>query len=176
MWGGVTTRQQLQQTINRLQTANEVPELPKENILVSGIDSTRRLNISRENEITSNLAFLSATSDDSLKVMAVCRRTSQRRTNHHANSIKHGRSLGSDRWTEDACQDFGASCTARLVGIRPGSDTKLTPSCRESKARRLERSSARLLRWTSIGFYHYYGHDMLKGPERLLENRRSSVS
>lgn len=41
-------------TISRLQTANEVPELPKENILVSGIDSTRRLSISRENEIANN--------------------------------------------------------------------------------------------------------------------------
>ena len=64
LWGGATTRQQLQQTMSRLQTLNEVPELPKENILVSGMDSTRRLSISRENEIASNLAFLSATSDN----------------------------------------------------------------------------------------------------------------
>lgn len=142
MWGGATTRQQLQQTINRLQTANEVPELPKENILVSGIDSTSRLNISRENEITSNLAFLSATSDDSLKVMAVSRRTPQWRTNRYANSIKHERSLCSDGRAKEACQDFGASCTARLVGIRPGSDTQLVPSRRESKARRSEGSSS----------------------------------
>ena len=33
----------------------------------------------------------------------------------------------------------------------------------------------RLSRWTSIGFYHGYNHDMLKGPERLLESRHSSV-
>ncbi|PSS18458.1 hypothetical protein M430DRAFT_120981 [Amorphotheca resinae ATCC 22711] len=72
MWGGAITRQQLQQTIVRLQSLNEVPELPQENDVVSGIDTTRRLSISRENEIASNLAFLSATSDDSLKVMAVC--------------------------------------------------------------------------------------------------------
>ena len=35
-------------------------------------DSHHCLNPSRENEIASNLAFLSATSDNSLKVMAVC--------------------------------------------------------------------------------------------------------
>ena len=67
IWGGATTRKQLQQTISRLQMLNEAPELPKENILVSRIDSTRRLGISRENEIASNLAFLFAASDDSLK-------------------------------------------------------------------------------------------------------------
>lgn len=72
MWGGAITREQLRQTISRLRTLNEVPEMPKENILVSGIDSTRCLSISRENEIASSLAFLSATTDDSLKVMAVC--------------------------------------------------------------------------------------------------------
>jgi hypothetical protein len=142
IWGGATTRKQLQQTISRLQMLNEAPELPKENILVSRIDSTRRLGISRENEIASNLAFLFAASDDSLKVMTVSRRTSQWRTNHHANRIKHGRSLSSDRWTEEACQDFGASCTARLVGIRPGSGTQLIPSCRGSKARRPEGRSS----------------------------------
>jgi len=128
--------------ISRLQTLNEVPELPKEKTLISGTDSTRRLSISRENEIASNLAFLSATSDDSLKAMALSRRTLQWRKNHHANSIKHGRSLSSDRRTGEACQDFGASCTARSVGIRPGSDTQLIPSCREPKARRPEGSSS----------------------------------
>ena len=132
---------------------NEVRELPKENILVSRIDSTRRLGISRENEIASNLAFLFAASDDSLKVMTVSRRTSQWRTNHHANSIKHGRSLSSDRWTEEACQDFGASCTARLVGIRPGSDTQLIPSCRESKARRPEDQKAALQQIAALDLY-----------------------
>lgn len=42
MWGGTTTRPQ------------------------------HRLSVSREQEIASNLAFLSATTDDSLRVMAVC--------------------------------------------------------------------------------------------------------
>jgi hypothetical protein len=72
MWGGTTTRQQLLQSISLFQTLNEVPEPPRENVLVSEIDSTHCLSISREKEIASNLAFLSATSDDSLRVMAVC--------------------------------------------------------------------------------------------------------
>ena len=51
---------------------NEVPEMPKENALHSGIDAMSRTSISREKEIASNLAFLSATSDNCLKAMAVC--------------------------------------------------------------------------------------------------------
>lgn len=46
--------------------------MPKENALHSWIDATSRMNISREMETASNLAFLSATSDDCLKAMAVC--------------------------------------------------------------------------------------------------------
>ena len=71
MWGCDTTQQQLRDSISHLQKLNEVPERPKENILVSRVNSTHRLSISRENEIAGNLAFLSATSDNSLKVMAV---------------------------------------------------------------------------------------------------------
>jgi hypothetical protein len=72
MWGGVVTRSQFQQTISNLWELNEVPEVPVENLVVLEEDSTRRLSIAREKEIASNLAFLSATSDNSLKVMAVC--------------------------------------------------------------------------------------------------------
>lgn len=72
MWGSAVTRQQLRQTISRLRTLNEIPEMPKENSLYSGIDATHHMSISREKEIVSNLEFLSATSDDCLKVMAVC--------------------------------------------------------------------------------------------------------
>jgi hypothetical protein len=46
--------------------------VPSENLVVPKVDQTRHLSISREKEIASNLAFLSATSDESLKVMAVC--------------------------------------------------------------------------------------------------------
>jgi hypothetical protein len=72
MWGGAVTQQQLRQSISRLRKLNEVPELPKDNVLAVDIDSTRHLSSERENEIASNLAFLSAISDDNQKVMAVC--------------------------------------------------------------------------------------------------------
>jgi hypothetical protein len=71
MWGGAITRLQLQQTISRLQKLDELPEVPRENLAVPKGDQTRRLSISREKEIASNLAFLSATTDESLKVIAV---------------------------------------------------------------------------------------------------------
>ncbi|CZR69893.1 uncharacterized protein PAC_19793 [Phialocephala subalpina] len=72
MWGSTITWQQLSESISRLRLLNEVPEGPRENSLTCEGDSHHCLSISRENEIASNLAFLSATSDDSLKVMAVC--------------------------------------------------------------------------------------------------------
>jgi hypothetical protein len=71
MWGSSTTWAQLQGSIDRFAKLNQVPEKPKENILRLR-DSVRRLSIAREKEIVNNLAFLSATSDNSLRVMAVC--------------------------------------------------------------------------------------------------------
>jgi hypothetical protein len=71
MWGSAVTREQLRQSISRLRKLNEVPEPPKENVLAPGVDS-HHLSVEREKDIASNLAFLSATSDDNQKVMAVC--------------------------------------------------------------------------------------------------------
>jgi hypothetical protein len=42
------------------------------NLAVPEVDKTRHLGVSREKEIASNLSFLLATSDESLKVIAVC--------------------------------------------------------------------------------------------------------
>ncbi|TVY14781.1 hypothetical protein LARI1_G007475 [Lachnellula arida] len=72
MWESAITQQQLRQSISRLRKLNEVPEPPRENILIPDVGSTHDLSIERENEIASNLAFLSATSDNNQKVMAVC--------------------------------------------------------------------------------------------------------
>ncbi|KAF3481539.1 uncharacterized protein GIQ15_04298 [Arthroderma uncinatum] len=72
MWGGTTTRSRLRQTISSLWHVNEVPETPRENFVTSTTDVKHRLSFSREKEIVSNLAFLSAVSDDNLRVMAVC--------------------------------------------------------------------------------------------------------
>jgi hypothetical protein len=72
MWGGAITRPQLQQTISRLRKLNEPPEVLSKKLAVLEVDQTRYLSISREKEIASNLVFLSATSDESLKVTALC--------------------------------------------------------------------------------------------------------
>lgn len=72
LWGSEITRAQLQQSISNLRQLDELPEIPRENLINLEIDSTRQLSVTREKEIACNLAFLSATSDDSLKVMAVC--------------------------------------------------------------------------------------------------------
>ncbi|KAH8671923.1 hypothetical protein BGZ60DRAFT_527361 [Tricladium varicosporioides] len=72
MWKSTITPEHLRQSIRILKNLNEVPEPPKEHILVIDTNSAHQLSIERENEIASNLAFLSAASDDNNRVMAVC--------------------------------------------------------------------------------------------------------
>ncbi len=72
LWGSQNTRAQLQQSISNLRQLDELPEIPRDNLVNPEIDSARQLSVVREKEIACNLAFLSATSDDSLNVMAIC--------------------------------------------------------------------------------------------------------
>lgn len=72
MWGGSTTRSQLRKSIDSLYRRHKVPEAPTKNTINPETDQTRSLTFSQEKDIASNLAFLSATSDDSRKIMAVC--------------------------------------------------------------------------------------------------------
>ncbi|KAH7378896.1 hypothetical protein BKA64DRAFT_765797 [Cadophora sp. MPI-SDFR-AT-0126] len=72
LWGSEITRAQLQQSISNFRQLDELPDIPRENLVNLEINSTRQLSVTREKEIACNLAFLSATSDDSLKVMAAC--------------------------------------------------------------------------------------------------------
>lgn len=60
--------------IIRAETTVEIgqPQKYRENLVNPEIDLTRQLSVVPEREIACNLAFLSATSDDSLNVMAVC--------------------------------------------------------------------------------------------------------
>lgn len=46
--------------------------MPEENFLVDKQDFQHHLSVSREQEIASNLAFLSATTENGLRVRAVC--------------------------------------------------------------------------------------------------------
>ncbi|KFZ17744.1 hypothetical protein V501_01574, partial [Pseudogymnoascus sp. VKM F-4519 (FW-2642)] len=72
MWGGSTTRSQLRKSIDSLYARHKVPEAPTKNTINLVTDQTRCLTFSQEKDIASNLVFLSATSDDSRKIMAVC--------------------------------------------------------------------------------------------------------
>jgi hypothetical protein len=76
MWGGVS-RKILKENITLLWLLNEEPEKPAENSLPQHLlkdteSPSRQLTIERERDLVDNLAFLSASSDDPRKVMAVC--------------------------------------------------------------------------------------------------------
>jgi hypothetical protein len=66
-----------------------LPQAPQENLLVQGTDFQRHLRVSREQEVVSNLSFLSATTDDSLGVMAVCLEECRGGRSHDPNRIEH---------------------------------------------------------------------------------------
>lgn len=72
LWGANITLSQLQQSISNLKKLDNLPDIPRENIINLEDDPTRQLSVAREKEIASNLAFLSSTSDNTRKVMAVC--------------------------------------------------------------------------------------------------------
>jgi len=66
------TRQRMIENITMLWTLNEVPEPPKENAIDCSANETRQLTPARERQLVDNLAFISASTDDMLRVMAVC--------------------------------------------------------------------------------------------------------
>ena len=55
-----------------LWTLNEIAEHPQKNILGCKIDRTRQLRLNRERQLAENLALISASTDDILRVMVVC--------------------------------------------------------------------------------------------------------
>jgi hypothetical protein len=65
-------RQRLLDNITLLWTLNEVPDIPRENLLPESSDAVRQLSIERERDLADNIAFLSARTDDMQMVMAVC--------------------------------------------------------------------------------------------------------
>lgn len=73
-WGSVS-RQRLMETIVILWTLTEAPGAPnvqKPAQLTSESQATRQLSFEREKGLVEMLAFLSATTDDPSRVMAVC--------------------------------------------------------------------------------------------------------
>ncbi|KAI9717671.1 MAG: hypothetical protein M1812_004616 [Candelaria pacifica] len=66
------SRRRLRENITLLRTLTSTPEAATEHALPSQTLSTRSLSFEREKEIVENLAFLSSTKYDPLKVMAAC--------------------------------------------------------------------------------------------------------
>ena len=65
----------LVEAIALLYTINQCPESPKDNQpskTITNLSASYQLPLQREKEIVENLAFLSATTNDSTRVMAVC--------------------------------------------------------------------------------------------------------
>ena len=65
------TRQRLVENITLLWTLNEVPEQPKDNKSPREDDERRQLTLEREWQLAESFAFISGTTDDMLRVMAV---------------------------------------------------------------------------------------------------------
>lgn len=72
IWSSGVTREELQKCLTCLQKRNPHPQCPGENPIPLESNSTYSLNVQQECQIASTLAFLSATTDDCEKVMAVC--------------------------------------------------------------------------------------------------------
>lgn len=68
-----TSRQRSIETITLLWALNEMPERSGKNYFPNDFDRDRKLIIERENESVDYLAFLSVSTDDTNRVMAVCR-------------------------------------------------------------------------------------------------------
>ena len=70
-----TSHKSLMEAITLLNLLNEYPESPKDNQQsqeLSAHSTIYQLSFQHEKEIVDNLAFLSATTNDSARVMAVC--------------------------------------------------------------------------------------------------------
>ena len=69
---GQTTQKRLVENITLLWTLSEIPGQSKDNKFKGGCDDGRQLSWDRERQLVDSFAFISATTDDPLRVMAVC--------------------------------------------------------------------------------------------------------
>ncbi|CAO1602478.1 hypothetical protein XANCAGTX0491_006088 [Xanthoria calcicola] len=73
---GLSSSQRIQkrlvENITLLWAMCEVPDLPKENRLRESYDKRRQLSLDREKQLVDYFAFISATTNDPLRIMAVC--------------------------------------------------------------------------------------------------------
>ncbi|KAL9032833.1 MAG: hypothetical protein Q9180_006283, partial [Flavoplaca navasiana] len=69
---GEKIQKRLVENITLLWAICEVPNVPKENELRGSQDEHRRLSLDREKQLVDSFAFIAASTDDPLRVMAVC--------------------------------------------------------------------------------------------------------
>lgn len=67
-----TTRRRLIETITLLWTLTEISEQSKENKLDCGNDEVKQLTTEREKRLADSFAFISASTNDMFRVMAIC--------------------------------------------------------------------------------------------------------
>lgn len=69
---GQSTQQCLIENITLLWTVNEVPGYPETHVMDRTNNDGRHLTLKRERQLAENFAFLSASTDNMLRVMALC--------------------------------------------------------------------------------------------------------
>ena len=69
---GQKVQKRLVENVTLLWTLCEIPGQPKENRIRGGRDEGRLLPWARERQLVDSFAFISASTDDMLRVMAVC--------------------------------------------------------------------------------------------------------
>lgn len=69
---GQKIQRRLVENITLLWTLCETPDQPKENQIRGGCDEGRQLTPDRERQLVDSFAFISASTDNMLRVMAVC--------------------------------------------------------------------------------------------------------
>ena len=91
------------ENITLLWTLNEIPEEPKENVIDHGTDGMRQLTLEREIQLASNFAFISASTDNMLRVMAVC---IEERSDHQGLTIRLASNIGDLSRTMESFNDI----------------------------------------------------------------------
>lgn len=71
IWGTLITGTNLAASISELERLNPVPHIPKEHDLLVSSSDRKHLSLQWERQIVNNLAFISATTKDPSRVMAV---------------------------------------------------------------------------------------------------------
>ncbi len=121
------SRQRLVENITLLWTLNEIPEQPKDNIFRCEEDGTRQLTLERERQLADSFAFISASTDNMLRVMAV---SIEEDTDGHGITIRVASNTGDLSSMKEALGDIAKTLekaatrgTNRLPELSASTDT-----------------------------------------------------